>query len=142
MNLQKLDTLKEKLEISENLADVWNYFFDHFGHNQAFIALGHQANNPLLEAVVSKIAEHVFHHEVEIDDVLLTELPSKNFFHGACSIQGNLANVLYFDDTDIGTFAMPRYPGSGEIIFARFSCLEIKGQLPYGVQQTDRTIMH
>src|SRR5262245_19566334 len=102
MDLALLTTLKDKLVQAKNFTEVWQYFFDQFGEDPAFIALGERTEHPFLEAILVQIGKEMFGHEVDLADVLLTRLPEQEFVHGGLTLDGRLANVIYFEDIQVG----------------------------------------
>jgi hypothetical protein len=125
MDLQKLSTLKEKLMIAKDFKEPWEYFFDNFGENPLFLELGEQAENPMLQAVITKIGQQVFQREdISVNHLLLTEIETHQFCHGAGFIEGQVVTIFFFKDIDMGLFAMAL--GGSDISLARFTSLELK----------------
>lgn len=134
MDLTLLNTLKEKVITEKNLQTPWTYFFDHFGENDKFLDLGFKTENELLETVIKSIGKQLFKENVGLSHLMLTEIPEYYFIHGACLIEGRLANVLLFTDIDKGLLSVAKSPAPGEIICIRFSCAETgKGDLPFPI---------
>jgi len=63
MNLEKLSILKEKLLISKDFKEPWEYFFDHFGENPAFLKQGKKAKNSMLKAVITQVGQQMLQRE-------------------------------------------------------------------------------
>jgi hypothetical protein len=125
MDLKKLSVLKDKLMIAEDFKEPWDYFFDHFGENRAFLRLGKKAKSSMLKAVIRAIGEKVFQREdITVNHLLLTELKAHKFIHGAGFMQGRVVTLFFFKDIDMGLFAMSM--GGGEISLARFSSMKIE----------------
>ncbi len=106
MDLTLLATLKDKLIHAQNFTQVWEYFFDHFGEDPAFIALGDRARHPFLEVVLEQVGRQLFAQPVTVANLLLTHLPEQQFLHGGCTLNGKLANVIYFEDIHMGLLAV------------------------------------
>jgi hypothetical protein len=103
MDLSLLAILKEKLATATEFQDVLDYFLTNFGEKQEFIALGKQTHHEFLETVIAQIGAQLFKTQaIVISDILLTQIDEAQFIHGACKINGNLANVIYFDDVQLG----------------------------------------
>jgi hypothetical protein len=125
MNLEKLSILKEKLMIAEDFKEPWKYFFDHFGENPQFLSLGKQAKNTMLKAVLSQVGQQLLQRDhVAVNHLLLTELKTQRFIHGACFIEGRVVTLFFFKDIDMGLLAMAQ--GGAEIALARFTSMEVK----------------
>jgi hypothetical protein len=121
MDLALLATLKNKLIHAKNFGQVWEYFFDHFGEDLEFIAQGERARHPFLEAVLTQVGREMFGKPVRLTNLLLTRLPEHQFFHGACSLDGKLANVMYFEDIQVGLIAVAASFAPSETKMARFT---------------------
>jgi hypothetical protein len=121
MDLALLATLKDKLVHAQNFTQVMEYFFDHFGEDPAFIALGDRAHDPFLEAVLREVGKQLFGGKVAVTDLLLTRLPEHQFLHGGCALNGKLANFLYFEDIHVGLLAVAMAVPVGEVKMVRFT---------------------
>jgi hypothetical protein len=132
MNLALLATLKDKLVHAKNFGDVMNYFFDHFGEDPDFIALGNRADDPFLEAVFEQVGEQIFGGRVRVGNLLLTHLPEHQFIHGGFLLNDRLANVIYFEDIHMGLMAVVWSVVPAETKMVRFSGrpLPPRGQEP------------
>jgi hypothetical protein len=121
MDLTQLTTLKEKLIHARNFTRVWEYFMDQFGQDPEFIALGDTTEDPFLEAILLHVGKGLFGRAVTSADFLLTRLPEHQFLHGGGTIDGRLANVLYFEDIRIGLLAVVVSINPSETKMVRFS---------------------
>jgi hypothetical protein len=121
MDLALLATLKDKLVNAKNFSQVWEYFFDHFGEDAEFIAQGERARDSFLEAVLAEVGKELFGRPVRLTNLLLTRLADQHFLHGACAMDGRLANVLYFEDIRVGLLAVIASFTPGETKMVRFS---------------------
>jgi hypothetical protein len=121
MDLSLLETLKQKLTTAKEFTPVFTYFLDHFRKNPDFIALGERTDSPFLETVLAQIGKELFGKEVRVEDVLLTRLDAQQFIHGACSLGGRLANVLYFEDVRMGLLVVIMSFDSNDTKLVRFS---------------------
>lgn len=64
LDLQKLEDLKEKMQVEEDFGTIWKFFFDHFGENPEFMALGARADEtmrlflePILESICKTVGQ-------------------------------------------------------------------------------------
>ena len=121
MDLTLLATLKDKLIYARNFTQVWEYFMDHFGEDPDFIALGDRARHPFLEAILAHVGKGLFGRQVSLADFLLTKLPEHQFLHGGGTLDGRLANVLYFEDIQMGLLAVVVSLDPSETKMVRFS---------------------
>ncbi len=121
MDLKLLAILKDKLIHAKDFSDVWNYFFDHFGEDSDFIALGERAEDSLLEAIIQEVGLQLFPNRVVLSNLLLARLPEHQFIHGGLMINGRLANVIYFEDIHMGLMAVVTSLKPGETKMIRFS---------------------
>jgi hypothetical protein len=121
MDLTLLATLKDKLIHAKEFSDVMNYFFDHFGEDPDFIALGERTESPFLVAVLEQVGEQMFGRSVQLTNLLMTRLPEHQFIHGGFIINGRLANLIYFEDIHKGLMAVVASVSPGETKFVRFT---------------------
>ena len=127
MALSKLDELRSRLAGATAFAEVWDFFFDHFANNAAFMQVGQRTEQPVLQAAVEGIAEQVFKRKHDFVDFLVIEIPEKQFFHG-CSMldNGAMISYIFFADINMGMAAVVRSPFGGETTFGRFSVAQLK----------------
>jgi hypothetical protein len=121
MDLSLLATLKDKLVQEKQLIEVQKYFLDHFGEVPGFIGLGERTDHPFLEQLLAQIGAQMFGRPVPVTDVLLTRLAAHDFVHGACTLGGMLAAVLYFEDIHVGLVTVAWTLAPPETKFARFT---------------------
>ncbi len=128
LDLQKLEELKEKTQTEEDFGAIWKFFFDHFGENPEFMALGQHADQTMqsyLEPILESICKQAVNREVMVAQFLLTEVPETEFYHGPCLTDAGIAVVFYFDDVKMGMFSLTPSLGSGLIHYARFSTVPV-----------------
>lgn len=124
MDLERLTILKHKLVTADNFRETWEYFFEHFGGNPHFLKMGNRVTNPLLEAIVTKMSQELFQQSSHINQLLLTEIESYHFIHGACLLEDHIVTILFFTDIDMGLFAISME--EFEISLIRFSSMKIE----------------
>ena len=121
MDLSQLEDLKKKLVTAKDLSEVGNYFFDHLGEDSDFLDLGKPGRNAVLEAFIAALGRQLCGGKCTITKLLLIQVPGTHFIHGGCFLNGRLANVIYFDDIEVGLLCLvPTKPG-GDTVFSRFS---------------------
>lgn len=124
MDLQKLEDLKAMVQTDEDFGLVWRYFFDHFGENPEFATTGKPANETVqmyLEPILQDICEQMVKRQVMISQLILSELPGHNFYHGPCMTDAGIAVILYFDDVKMGLMSLTPGLGAGTVQYARFT---------------------
>jgi hypothetical protein len=121
MDLAKLATLKDKLLHADEFGTVWKYFLDHFGEDPAFIALGEPTEQPFLEAVFAEIGRQLLGRPLTVSRLRLIRLPEEGFIHGGAALDGKPANVLYFEDVQVGMLGVVWSLAPGVMKYARFS---------------------
>ena len=120
MDLSRLSDLKEKLASAKQLSDIWDYFFDHFGEDPEFIALGKMRRVPLVRNILRTVAKQLFGKEAELRTLQLTVLREQRFAHGTCYLASRLTSILYFGDLGMGSLAVTD-PKTGMTHFVRFT---------------------
>ena len=121
MDLKKLDELKKQMQHGKDFKKVWEYFLDHFGEDSEFTELGAPQKNKPLEFLITQVAASMFGKKVKLENVLFVHLPEHGFVHGACSIEGKMSNLIYFEDVQVGILCVVYSFRTSETRFARFS---------------------
>ncbi len=125
MPLKKLDELKEKLMVAEEIGDIWDFFFDHFGEDPEFMALGKRRKSPLLRTILAKLGRELHGDDGKLTGLQLVVLRSQRFAHGSCFLGSHPATVLYFADIGLGSAAVTD-PRTSMTHFIRFTKMGIK----------------
>jgi hypothetical protein len=125
-NLQNLLVLKDKLIKAKEFNEPCNYFLDNFGEDPSFMKVGEKCRSAFLQPVIEEIGAQLLGRKVSVAGMLLTEIPEYQFFHGACFIDGMVANLFYFKDIDMGILSLLRSLKTSEVMLARFSCVYMK----------------
>ena len=123
VNQQKFEQLREMLDTAKVLADVMNYFFDHFAENPSFLCLGQPEEVPMLTAVIEQVLSHGTKKSAKLLNARYIRIAKHQFVHGPLMVQGQLGSVIYFEDTGKGLLAFPGQGGSTN--FARFSTVDL-----------------
>lgn len=122
MNIDRLQSLKQKLTNDADLSDIWLFYMDHFADWPEFTDLGEPADNEYLDAVLQKTCQQMFHRAINISDCLLIYIAPYHLFHGAFQIEGRIGGVIYFEDIKIGLIAVSAdYPPTDEVKYSRFT---------------------
>src|SRR6476619_2662875 len=98
MDLSLLPTLLDKLVAATNFSEVSDYFFDYFGKDPDFIALGEQVEDEFLEQVIRQVGGQLFPGQIVLNHLLMTRLPEYGFIHGGFALNGRIGSVIYFAD--------------------------------------------
>jgi len=136
----KLAKLKDLLQTGDDFGEIMQYFLDHLGDHQDFINMGKRAKNKLVQEALLYVGKKLFQTDVKVTNVLLTEVKKAKFFHGACFIQGCFANLIYFEDIDVGMVAVLRSPHSSYVEYIRFTCYKVDVDKDAFFQSGNRTI--
>jgi len=142
LDLRKLEDLKEKMQVEEDFGAIWKFFFDHFGENPDFMALGARADETMhlfLEPILESICKQVVNHEVMAAQFILTEIPDQKFYHGPCLTDAGIAVVFYFEDLKMGMFSLTPALGSGLVHYGRFSTIQTTNKNSFLLQSKSNT---
>ena len=142
LDAQKVEELKEKMQAEEDFSAIWKFFFDHFGENPEFMALGQSADESMrffLEPILESLCKQVVSRDVRVEQFILSEIPEKRFFHGPCLTDVGIAVVLYFDDLKMGMFSLTPALGSGLVHYGRFSTIPVTGKHAFFLQTKSKT---
>jgi len=142
LDLRKLEDLKEKMQVEEDFGAIWKFFFDHFGENPEFMALGARADETMhlfLEPILENICKQLVKREVMAAQFILTELPDQKFYHGPCLTDAGIAVVFYFEDLKMGMFSLTPGLGSELVHYGRFSTIPVTDKAPFLLQSKNNT---
>jgi hypothetical protein len=142
LDLRMLEDLKEKMQAEEDFGAIWKFFFDHFGENPEFMALGARADETMhlfLEPILENICKQLVNREVMAAQFILTELPDQKFYHGPCLTDAGIAVVFYFEDLEMGMFSLTPGLGSGKVHYGRFSTVPVTGAPTFLLQSKNNT---
>ena len=130
MNLENLATLKQLLTTSNSFGEVLKYFMDEFGMDTEFIALGNNLKHPFLEAIIPQIGKQIFGDDSRVQGLLLTQIPERDFTHGALFLNGNTATIFYFEDIPMGLLGVSGGWVSSETKVVRFTGKRLRSGVP------------
>lgn len=121
LDLNRLLTLKEKIVTAKEFQEPWDYFLTYFTEVPGFIEMGVDPDTTILHQILSHIAKTVLNKNAKVTKLLLKEIPGYHFMHGAVLLQGQLGNLIYFSDIDVGILAMLKPRSTSEFALVRFS---------------------
>ncbi len=123
VDLTKLLVLRDKLIKATDFKEPCDYFLTHFGENPDFIKLGVPADAEFLTPILQGLSNAILKKTPTHIRLALTEIPDYRFLHGACFMDSQIANILYFRDIDMGILTLLQSGPSGGVQMARFSCV-------------------
>lgn len=125
MDLTLLETLRLKIATGTNFMEVFEYFFDHFGEDPAFLGAGELVEpkeTNLLTQLLAHIGSAIFKTDkIVMKDTRLIRVPEYQFIHGGFIMNGCMANVIYCEDLQKGILVVHRPKINPPTHFARFS---------------------
>jgi hypothetical protein len=122
LDLSLLATLRYKIATATKFADVFNYFFDHFGENPEFFEVGELTEDPVLIKLISIVSGELFKTKrIVLTNMRLIEIKSEDFIHGPLIINGSMATVIYCTALQKGILCVKRPNSGGNTDFVRFS---------------------
>jgi hypothetical protein len=137
MDLEKLDELKKQIAEATDFMKPFVYFMDHFGDSEEFIDFGDRVSHPKLEAMLALCAANLVgkdligHEAPRVSDFLIVQVHDSPFLHGACRVNGKVANFIYFDDVQLGLMAVLPTRLGGETLIQRFTARDLpRGMVP------------
>ena len=142
MKAEHFSVLKEKILEAEDFSEPWEYFFDHFSDNPAFMNMGKLTQSAVMQSILEGVAEKLFRKKVRVTNVMLAEIPEHDFIHGACFIQGQMASVMFFQDVKVGMLSVLSSPQSHEVSMIRFTGLELHGKGPFMIDFPKDRVVH
>ena len=120
INREKVEVLKRRLRQDTELSQFWEYYFTHFAEQPSFHKMGSPCSNKVVEDRLRLVGQKLFGRDrILLEDLMLIEIPQFGLIHGACSLQGALASVLYFPEMKAGVIAVAR--SNGQMTYARIT---------------------
>ena len=115
--------LKRRFVNTTDFADFHKYYLSNFVERGPFLKLGRALSTPrasfLIRAFVQAYNSVWGTRLAEISSQLI-EVPELGLIHGALVAEGKLASVLYFDDLQMGMFAVVDNALTGDMKYMRF----------------------
>jgi len=142
MKAEHFSALKEKMVGAVNFDEVWEYFFDHFSENPAFMNMGKKTQSALLQSILEDVGERLFRQKAKVTNMMLTEVSQHHFVHGACFVQGRLASVMFFKDINVGMLSILSSAQKHEVSMIRFTGVELHGKGPFMIDFPKDRIVH
>jgi len=118
-DLTRLDDLRRDLESTDDFSGVLSRFISEFAEDPDFLRRGFHVDEPVLAPIVEQIVRSVLGEKAVIGIMTLRRLTPVPFVHGAVIVDGLPGLVFWFEDRDVGLFAVPS-PGLQETHLCRF----------------------
>ena len=124
--------LKRKLAGEKNIDAVVKFFFDNFVDAPGFLDAGHAiATAPIhLEECISHVARVVWKGAPVAAEFRLFEIPLLQLVHGAVTLNGKPATVIWLTDMTAGVMSLTRNILTGETLYARLTVTPAKPGAP------------
>jgi hypothetical protein len=109
-NPNQLWTLKQLLmdakATNDDLQGVKNFFFQNFGNDPAFLAMGQPTTDKTVDGNLETFAHRVFNLDVDMANTPLVGIADFHFKHGPFTMNGKAGIVIYFEDVGRGLIAV------------------------------------
>ena len=126
-----IDRLKHKLAAEKNIDAVVKFFFDNFVDAPGFLDAGHAIVAPKqLEACIYQLASMVWKGAPVVVECRLFEVPLLQLIHGAVTMNGKPATVIWLTDMTAGVISITQNNLTGETLFARLTVTPVKPGAP------------
>ena len=83
--------------------------------------------NDLLNAVLHSIGAQVFNSKCVVTQTKLFFVPTDEFVHGWCVMNGQLAVILFCPDIEMGMVAISMASSNDRVHYVRFTATSIEG---------------
>jgi hypothetical protein len=124
MNINLFQKLKQKLKQEPKLADIWEFYMDHFADHEEFTDMGEPLRDEVLDAALINCCKEMYAGKADKITVefMSIYLAKQRFFHGPVEIDGRYGGMFYFEDIKTGMVAIP---GEDPMVnYSRFSITE------------------
>ena len=126
-----IDRLKRKLASEKNIDAVVKFFFDNFVDAPGFLDAGHPIEAPRhLEACIRQLASVVWKGAPVLAEYRLIEVPLLQLIHGAVTLNGKPATVIWLTDMTAGVISITQNVRTGEMLFARLTVTPVNPGAP------------
>ncbi len=122
-SVRRLPELKLKLTTGTDLSSIFEFFFDHFGESDDFIAASKPRYNAVLREILGyTIGVMLQRSGAQRAEVTMLTVPKQQFYHGTIKTSDYLAPFFYFQDIDMGLVGVTEGENT---MFARFSVQQV-----------------
>ena len=118
--MEKLDTLKEMVQVEENFGKIFEYFFAHVAGDPDFEAAGKKGKHAILKKLLNGLCRQMFGEESSVSGTFIIQLRLSRFFHGSCFLDGRPTAFFFFEEIDKGMIAITMSM-AGKMHYVRFS---------------------
>ncbi|MFN0101153.1 MAG: hypothetical protein ACKV2U_03565 [Bryobacteraceae bacterium] len=126
-----IQRLKRKLAAEKNIDEVVKFFFDNFVDAAGFLDAGHATKPPgQLEECINHLASVVWKGAPVMVEYRLIEVPLLQLIHGAVTLNGKPATVVWLTDMTAGVISLTQNTRTGEMLFARLTVTPAKPGAP------------
>ena len=127
-----INRLKRKLAAEKNIDAVVKFFFDNFVDAPGFLDAGHAiATAPIhLEECIRQVARVVWKGAPVLVECRLFEIPLLQLIHGAVTLNGKPATVIWLTDMTAGVISLTQNILTGETLYARLTVTPAKPGAP------------
>ena len=126
-----IDRLKRKLASEKNIDAVMKFFYDNFVDAPGFLDAGHAAKVPKhLEECIGQLAMAVWKGAPVLVEYRLIEIPLLQLVHGAVTLNGKPATVIWLTDMTAGVISITQNAFTGEMLYARLTVTPVKAGAP------------
>lgn len=123
--------LKRKLAGEKNIDAVVKFFFDNFVDAPGFLDAGHATKAPKhLEECIGQLAMAVWKGAPVLVEYRLIEIPLLQLVHGAVTLNGKPATVIWLTDMTAGVISLTQNILTGETLYARLTVTPAKPGAP------------
>lgn len=123
--------LKRKLAAEKNIVTVVKFFYDNFVDAPGFLDAGTAIKAPRqLEECIRQLAMVVWKGAPVLVEYRLIEVPLLQLIHGAVTLNGKPATVIWLTDMTAGVISITQNSVTGEMLFARLTVTPAKPGAP------------
>ncbi len=126
-----IDRLKRKLASEKKIDAVMKFFYDNFVDAPGFLDAGHAVKAPkYLEECIGHVAMAIWKGAPVMVEYRLIEIPLLQLVHGAVTLNGKQATVVWLTDMTAGVISIAQNTFTGEMLYARLTVTPVNPGAP------------
>jgi hypothetical protein len=120
---KRIGELKRLVREAKDLRVPVDYFLDHVV--PAVRTASTPKRHPYLIQMAQRIAQEHFRQTLPVTRPLIVHVEAHRLWHGACRVGPHFAQMIYFEDIELGILSVLPHPYRGNTEFFRFTVVQV-----------------